>query len=92
MIRSLRRCRCGASIFFALSTVGKAMPIDAEPVVGGNLMLSQTNDGKLVASVDNAASALLLPEPRYVSHFATCPDAAKFRRPRKRSGALRQPS
>lgn len=77
------KCRsCGAPIFWAKPVGGGSfMPIDADPVAeGGN-----------IAIVDGAAQVFRgtlleppLPEgaPRYVSHFATCPDAKEWRRKR----------
>jgi hypothetical protein len=66
------------------------MLIDAAPTKDGNLILSQTSDGAIVAQV--AKTGFGPPgELRFVSHFSTCSSAAQFRRPRKRSGALRLP-
>ncbi len=86
--RLLARCRgCGANIYWAESTRGKAIPLDAEPAEGGNLVLQRRLDGVLVAMVVKADE--MPGAPRFVSHFSTCVDAAKFRRARKPSGAMR---
>lgn len=88
-VRGLATCAaCRANIVWVESTRGRAMPINAHPTDDGNLILSRTGEGKVVAVVAKAGDALC--EPRYVSHFSTCPDP-RFRRPRKRSGAMRQP-
>lgn len=72
-------CRsCGAEIVWALSGNEKRMPVDAEPTAEGNVALVEV-DGDLHARV---AAANLLEEPRYTSHFATCPNADAHRRPR----------
>lgn len=69
-------CRsCGAPILWVHTAKGTRMPLDAEPVDGGNVTLSNG-----VAFV-HGQPALLLDEPveTYVSHFATCPQAAEWR-------------
>jgi hypothetical protein len=55
------------------------MPIDPEPHDSGNLVLrAQAHDEvELVLAVPPAAFP---DEPRYLSHFATCPDAKEWRR------------
>lgn len=74
------KCRtCGRKIEWARTRKGHALPLDIEPVDGGNVEL-ETAGGELVARV-------VTPEPgrvRRVSHFATCPDAVAHRRKRGR--------
>lgn len=72
---------CGAPIRFTRTLKGKAMPLDAEPRDDGNVILVQV-DGDTLARVITPTTPLLVTGdlPRYISHFATCPDAAKFRR------------
>jgi hypothetical protein len=63
--------KCPARVTWALTANGKRMPLDAEPVPGGNL---EIKDGVI---------RYVKPEPgvrRYVSHFVTCPAAAQFRK------------
>lgn len=54
------------------------MPVDARPVAGGNIDLSDD------VSVRSTPRAEIVPaDPtavRYTSHFVTCPDADKHRR------------
>lgn len=72
---------CHAPIIWAKTQKGKPMPLDAEPSEKGNIVLT---DGVAVY-LTKEALAHVPPAPgerRYVSHFATCVDAAKFRRPR----------
>jgi len=91
-LRGLTKCTgCGANVVWTVTTRGKKMLVDAEPSDKGNLLLSRQVDRKLVAIVARRGDAEC--EARYLSHFVTCPNAAQFRRrPRKRSGAMRQRS
>jgi hypothetical protein len=54
---------------------GRRIPLDVDPVVGGNLGIR--DDGRVVSSFGFPKKATT-----YVSHFATCPNAADHRRPR----------
>jgi hypothetical protein len=69
------RCRsCGAEIVWAMHEfTRRRMPLDAEPIEAGNVALE---DG--VARVLRPNSPYQ--GPRYVSHFATCPNAKEHRR------------
>jgi hypothetical protein len=81
-------CRsCGAEIVWAVTTEGRRMPVDAQPVDGGNLLLTPADHrrpaGEPTATVvGKRAQPTLFGDdgPRYVSHFVTCPDAARHRR------------
>ena len=57
---------------------GKAMPLDVEPVANGNLGFRDDGRVILLSGLTNVA----WDAPRYVSHFATCPDATTYRKPR----------
>lgn len=72
------KCRsCGADILWIHSAAGNLMPLDAEPVANGNIFVL---DGK-ARFVSNDLFEPMLPEgPRYQSHFASCPEAAKWRK------------
>lgn len=67
----IRKCnRCEQEIAFLKTASGKTMPVDAESL--------SEEDVELINRGDQ-------PEFRYndhVSHFATCPAAAEFRRPK----------
>jgi hypothetical protein len=68
-------CRsCEAPVIWAETTTGKKMPLDARPTAKGNLVF--------LAGVARGATDedRRLKRPLYTSHFATCPDAATFRR------------
>lgn len=71
---------CGGEVLFAQTISGKSMPIDAAPVKHGNIALEETDTG-LVAHV-LSPKALANAAERYISHFATCREAAQHRRPR----------
>jgi hypothetical protein len=81
---------CGADIWWALSfTTGRRMPIDATPTPDGNVLLAESRpDGTPVVRVVGkpaAAGPDLFSEntePRFTSHFATCPQADSHRRTR----------
>lgn len=76
---------CGAEIVFANSgSTGRPMPIDAHPAAGGNIRLEE-RDRPLppLAHVIGATIDLLAQDDdgvRYISHFATCPNAKEWRR------------
>ena len=64
----IKRCRCGAEIFFATTAKGKSTPLDAKPVRVA-LLADVAGDAP---KIEDAAEG-------YVSHWATCKDADKFR-------------
>jgi hypothetical protein len=74
------RCRsCGAPIRWAQTELGRRMPLDAEPYDGPEPAgLFVLRAGVAVA----VPPAVFDDEPRYRSHFATCPDRDDWRRPR----------
>lgn len=83
--RHYLECRsCGARIFFAASAeTGKRMPIDAEPVAGGNIRIITAEPAPMPLARVVGAVIDLFDETddgmRYVSHFATCPEADFWR-------------
>jgi len=70
----MSHCRtCKARIIWAISRSHAPMPLNPEPVAGGNI--------ELVAGVANVVSSN--PDVRrYVSHFATCAQADEHRKAR----------
>lgn len=75
---SARCSTCGAPVLWAKTSKGKPIPLDLEPRVDGNIVLERG-----VALVLGPLERLQRgAETRYVSHFATCVDADKFRRPK----------
>ena len=72
-------CRsCGARITWLETAGGNRIPVDEDPVPNGNIVVV----GRMAKVCKNAAAAeTLYPgEPRYVSHFATCPQAGQWRK------------
>lgn len=79
-------CRsCGAPVTWAITASGKRMPVDPEPVEGGNVVLhpALVPGGSPTATVmpptDDDPPPVF---PRHLSHFATCPHANEHRRTR----------
>lgn len=81
-MRRATECKsCKAKIFFAVTLNGREIPVDYEPVENGNLEITLPPDPRdmptaFVLRRDDKA----LTPTRYVSHFATCPDADEHRR------------
>lgn len=77
------KCKsCGASIFWCITARGKRVPLDAEPdPIKGNMIVTDRGDvpGKrYLATI--VAPLVDAKQTRYLSHFATCPEAKKWRR------------
>ena len=80
----MSRCKsCGAEIIWIKTPAGKAMPCNPEPIVywktkGGNIKIVTPN-GEVVSAetsgIPGTESGI-----GYISHFATCPAAAKHRK------------
>ena len=63
---------------WALTEAGKRMPLDPDPVDGGNIVLTreaESNGTPLAAYVPADPGVM-----RHVSHFATCPNADQHRK------------
>lgn len=85
----LSKCSaCGAAIIWAVTDRGRKMPIDASPAlpgVGDQVLYFYLDAfGNLFDSVQRVMTAddelRKLGGDIWISHFATCPDAKKFRR------------
>jgi hypothetical protein len=70
-------CRsCGDEVFWIESETGKKMPVDAKPekriilMQQGGVPVLSVPDGNPIGKVVDV----------YTSHFATCPDATKWRK------------
>ncbi len=74
------KCRsCGADIYWATTEKGKSMPVNVEREMDGNISLFlHRPTGELTAMVHKPGGGPW--EDRYVSHFATCPQAQQHRR------------
>lgn len=69
---------CGAEIFFVKSEHSeRRIPLDAKPRPDGNVVLLP---GSRARYLRKDAPPAENGSKRYVSHFATCPEAAKFRK------------
>ena len=82
-VRDVKHCgTCNAEIVWArMVASGKANPLDRKPVANGNVVLLRRDGDHLVGEVrptDEPPSDV----PRYVSHFATCPQRKQHRRPK----------
>jgi hypothetical protein len=78
-------CRsCGAEIWWAETVMGRRMPVDADPVPDGNVVVVREGVGQAPPVVEVGHPATLMPadRPRYQSHFATCPQASQHRKGR----------
>lgn len=72
----MAKCKsCGARVIWARTKNGKPTPLNADPVPDGTMYV---RDG-VARHVD-----LLTPKdtPWYMPHFATCPQADEWRKPR----------
>ena len=80
------QCRaCGAEIGFIKTAAGKTCPVDAKsvyflPDLGDELCVLPDGTAQRGLRVDEEGNSTQI---GYVSHFATCPEADKFRKPRK---------
>jgi hypothetical protein len=76
-----RSCRAPI-IWLTIRPLGRRMPIDTEPAPDGNIIADLTQAVGVV--IPNAALPQMRAdtpdEPFYRSHFATCPDANRWRR------------
>ena len=74
MVVAERECKsCGAELAFVRSEAGRWMPLDLAPDPAGNIVLR----GAVAHILQKGESSN---EPRYLSHFVTCPEAGIFRR------------
>jgi hypothetical protein len=78
-------CRtCKAPVIWSQTAKKREpMPVDAEPVADGNVVLEKRWDKKQKEFYTAAVTyepLIHAGQARYRSHFATCPDAAKWRK------------
>lgn len=73
-------CRsCHAEIVWAMTEAGRRIPIDAEPQTDGTIRLvDRSYEGRMERFAQIAGKSTT--EVRYVTHYATCPDAADWRK------------
>jgi len=79
--RKISKCRsCEATIVWCVNERGKRVPVDADPVAGGNMRIIHNPipnvrlqpDIELFSDDDDGV--------RYVTHFMTCPHADEWRK------------
>jgi hypothetical protein len=81
----MAECRsCGAPITWAITDKRRRIPLDPEPNPAGNIRLDLTHAHILTKGETYYG-------PRYMSHFATCPNAAQHRKGRP-AGTVRRGS
>lgn len=82
-------CRsCEASIFWVRTTHGGRMPLDALPLEAGTILVALAQRGELLGIVlppERLHWARDLDVPLFRSHFASCPDAEKWRSESRRN-------
>lgn len=87
----MSRCRsCNADVMFVPSELGRTMCLNAVPDTNrGNVRIQTTSDGKQIARVLNKHHAERMRatsmEALYLSHHATCVDAARWTRSKQSS-------
>ena len=84
LLRKVDRCKaCEAPIVWAVTKAGKRMPVDVTPTEDGNVLLFPMADRQVLAIVFSLDEARAKSRERFKSHFATCVEAARFRRDRR---------
>lgn len=77
------RCRsCQQPIRWATTPAGRVMPLDLDPHPDGNVRLGWVGGEQLalvLAGAELEAARIDDPRALYRSHFATCPDADRWR-------------
>lgn len=82
-MRRLSTCRgCGRPILWIGTPAGKSMPCDPQPVAfwqrKGGMAKIVTPNGEVVSADLDGLPGMESGEG-YISHFATCPEAERFR-------------
>lgn len=78
MPTTMAACRsCGRPIFWAVTGRGSNMPCDWVPVLDGNLVVEP---GTGLVRVLRDGEQVPQGTDRFVSHFVTCPQGAKWRK------------
>jgi hypothetical protein len=77
-----RTSTCRKPVIWAFTVGGSRMPVDAEPVKHGTIVLDRGSDGRLTIRFVGVPQWPDHPV-RYRSHFATCPAAQDHRRDRR---------
>lgn len=77
------QCRsCGVSVMWLRgASTGRLAPIESEPAADGNLHIDLEKGTYHLANVGCPKDA-----PRYVNHFARCPQAREWKRRQPQAG------
>ena len=76
----VERCKsCAARIVWAVTELGKRMPVDADPHQAGNITLLPRPLGAPLAHVLQRYETAE-ERPLYRAHFVSCPNARDWRR------------
>jgi hypothetical protein len=82
-------CRsCDAMVIWCVTTAGKAMPVDVDPVPAGTIRIEQRGGPNPVARVLTKAELARTgfgAATLRTSHFATCPQADQWRHRKART-------
>jgi hypothetical protein len=71
--KAMNKCRaCQAPIRWAKTVNNKSIPLDPDPVLGGNIEL--VGELACVLTKETVAARRIEGKPMYISHFATCPE------------------
>lgn len=78
----MTKCRsCGQEVLWlAHHKTGKVNPIEAEKVIGGNIVVDLDNARYRIATGDEHGKAKIKGIKLHISHFARCPNASGFRK------------
>ena len=74
---------CGAEVIWGVTAAQRKMPVDPDPVSGGNVKLTEMGDGPPLVTVLGKGAiteAEIMGEELHTSHMFTCPNAKKHRR------------
>jgi hypothetical protein len=78
-------CRgCHQHITWAHTVQGHRIPLDPDQVPDGNVVAQADGRVRVLRSGETPDPAM----PRYRSHFASCPNAARHRKPRNPAPTL----
>jgi hypothetical protein len=73
---------CKSPVWWAITTAGKRMPMDPAPTDAGNMIIIDRDQPAPIVKALRPREAVAPDVPRYVSHFATCPNSRAHRRSR----------
>lgn len=79
----MRCTSCGHSVMWASTHDGYRIPLDSEPVRGGNIVISvsrnEAGPGQHIHAHVLPVEQLVAEPVRYMSHLVTCPTANDWR-------------